>query len=259
MMARILVWDLPTRAFHWFLTAALVGAMGIALIVDDDSPLFQTHMLFGLIAAMLVVLRVVWGVVGTKYARFGSFLFGPRTLLGYLRGVVHHPDERYPGHNPGSAYAIYAMLLLSLGLATSGVLLPTWKPLEEAHGLMAFLMILTVAVHLAGLVWHTIRHRENIALSMIDGRKVGDASQAIASSRPLVAVLFLALAAGGVFLVFEGHDAGSSQVTMFGRTIRLGESEQENAKANAHDGEHGKSHHGDRHRKRGDRHEDRDD
>lgn len=70
-----MVWDLPTRAFYWLLTATFVGAIGIALIADDKSHLFQTHMLLGLIPVFLVVLRVIWGFVGTRYARLGSFLF----------------------------------------------------------------------------------------------------------------------------------------------------------------------------------------
>ena len=73
MTNRILVWDLPTRAFHWLLAAAFVGTIGIALVANDDSPLFQTHMLLGLIAVFLLVLRMKWGVVDTLYARFGSF------------------------------------------------------------------------------------------------------------------------------------------------------------------------------------------
>ena len=77
MTNHILVWDLPTRAFHWLLAAAFVSTIGIALVIalvtNDDSPLFQTHMLLGLIAVFLLVLRMKWGVVDTLYARLGSF------------------------------------------------------------------------------------------------------------------------------------------------------------------------------------------
>ena len=73
MTDRILVWDLPTRAFHWLLTAAFVSTIGIVLVANDDSLLFLTHMLLGLIAVFLLVLRMKWGVVDILYARFGSF------------------------------------------------------------------------------------------------------------------------------------------------------------------------------------------
>ena len=253
-MNRILVWDLPTRVFHWLLTAAFVGALGIALVADDDSSLFQIHMLLGLIATFLVILRVIWGIVGTRYARFGSFIFGPGELFSYMRGVFRRAGERHVGHNPGSAYAIYAMLLLSLGLAVSGVLLPARKSLEEPHEIMAYLMALAVGAHVAGLVWHTIRHRENIALSMIDGKKVGEASAALASSRPLAGLVLLTLSAGWAFLVFEGHDAQRRQLTLFGQTIRLGEIKQEKTRESGRDGDHGRARHRGQHRDHGDHH-----
>jgi cytochrome b len=240
-MNRILIWDVPTRVLHWLLTGTLIAALSIALMVDDDSSVFQLHMLFGLIAAFVVVLRLVWGIVGSRYARFGSFLFGPRALFGYLHAAFRGTGERHVGHNPGSAYAIYAMLLLTIGLGATGLLMPSGEAFEEAHEIMAYLMISVIVLHILGLVWHTIRQRENIALSMIDGRKAGEPSQAIRSSHLLVGVVFLALAAGWAFAVFSGHDAQAGQLRLpvLGQTIRLGEH-----------GEEGVSH---RERERGDR------
>ena len=87
-MNRILIWDIPTRVFHWLLTGTLIAALSIALVVDDDSTVFQLHMLFGLIAAFVVILRLLWGIVGSRYARFGSFLFGPKALFGYLHPAL---------------------------------------------------------------------------------------------------------------------------------------------------------------------------
>ena len=96
---------------------------------------------------------------------------------------------------------------------------------------MAYLMISVIVVHIIGLVWHTIRQRENIALSMIDGRKEGDPSQAIRSSHPLVGVAFLALSAGWAFAIFSGYDAQAGQLRLpvLGQTIRLGEHRGEGA------------------------------
>jgi cytochrome b len=248
-MSRILVWDLPTRLFHWLLAGAFFGAYGIAELADDDSRLFQMHMLLGLIVAFLVVLRLLWGLAGTRYARFGSFAFGLRALVGYLRDLFRRTGARHVGHNPGSAYAVYAMLLLPLGIAVSGLLLPTFKGLEEPHEVMAHLMLVTAAVHVVGVIWHTIRHRENIALSMIDGKKEGEASQAIASSRPLAGAALVTLTAGWAFLVFAGHDAPARQLTLFGQTVRLGEVKQEKG---GRDEDHGARHHRGRHREHGD-------
>ena len=110
MKNRILVWDLPTRLFHWLLSATVAGAMGIAFVVDDNSLLFQFNMVIGLIVAFLVILRIFWGFIGTRYARFGSFLFGPKALIEFLRGILQQTDKTYAGHNPCSGIAMYAML-----------------------------------------------------------------------------------------------------------------------------------------------------
>jgi len=256
-MHRILVWDAPTRVFHWLLTGTMLAALSIALAADDDSAVFQLHMLFGLIAAFVVILRLLWGIVGSRYARFGSFLFGPKALLGYLHAALRGRSERYAGHNPGAAYAVYAMLLLTLGLGASGLLMPSGEAFEEVHEIMAYLMIAVIVVHLIGLVWHTVRERENIALSMIDGRKAGDPSQAIGSSRPLAGVVFLALSAAWALGIFSGYDARAGQLRLpvLGQTLRLGEHEGEGAshrerEREDHDGwEHGERRGGERSRR----------
>ena len=259
-MSRILVWDLPTRLFHWLFTATVLAALAIALIADDDSSIFQVHMLLGLIAGFMVLLRLVWGFAGSRYARFGSFLFGPKALVDYLVGVFRRTGERHIGHNPGSAYAIYAMLLLSLGLALSGLLMSSWKAFEELHEVMAYAMLVVVGAHIVGIVLHTLRHRENIALSMINGAKTGDAAQGIGSSHAIIGIVFLALTAGGAAVVFNGHDEGARQLTLFGQTFRLGESKHD--EADEHEEDHdrrGKRRGGRDHRDHDDHHEHHDD
>src|SRR5689334_18298443 len=116
-MKRILIWDLPTRLFHGSLAAAFSGAFVIANATDDDSSTFKVHMLLGGIMAFMVSLRLVWGLVGSRWARFGSFAFGPGAVIDYFKGIVSGDGKRYPGHNPGASWAIFAMLALSIGLA----------------------------------------------------------------------------------------------------------------------------------------------
>lgn len=224
-MTRVLIWDLPTRLFHWLLAGSAGGALGIALTVDDHSRFFQIHMLLGLVAGFLVLLRVVWGLLGSRHARFGSFIFGPGELLAYLRGVLGSGGRHYPGHNPGAAVAIWVLLLLSLGLSLSGIFQSEGEVLEELHEVLAYILLATIGLHLAGLLLHTLLHRENIALSMVHGKREAEASQAIPSSRPLAGAVFLALVAGWVLLVFGGHDPQARRVTLLGQTISLGEHE----------------------------------
>jgi cytochrome b len=244
---RILVWDIPVRLFHWLLAAAFIGAFVIANLVDDESSLFPLHMLLGGIVAFMVLLRVIWGFVGSRYARFGSFAFGPRALGGYVRGAfAGKAERRYAGHNPGSAWAAYGMLAIALGLAFTGAFMSSGGELfEEIHEILAWAMIALVGAHVAGMIWHTIRHQENIARSMVDGRKQGDPAAAIGSSHALVGVAFLALTGLWAGALYAGYDAPSSQLTLplIGKTIKLGEAEE----------------HGERERGKHEKHDDHDD
>jgi cytochrome b len=76
-MPRVLIWDLPTRMFHWLLTIGFFISAAISVTADDDNPLFSVHMIVGIVLGVMVLLRIVWGFVGTRHARFTSFLFSP--------------------------------------------------------------------------------------------------------------------------------------------------------------------------------------
>lgn len=89
---RILVWDLPTRLFHWFVTVGLVACFAFAELSGEHSPGFMIHMILGIVLGVMVVMRLVWGVVGSRYARFESFRFSPAKVLSYIRGG-HSPDR----------------------------------------------------------------------------------------------------------------------------------------------------------------------
>ena len=81
-MNKILVWDIPARLFHWAFAASLTASIGIGFLVDDEQPLFQLHMIFGIIAMLLLVVRIVMGLVGSRYSRFSSYPVHPRELMG---------------------------------------------------------------------------------------------------------------------------------------------------------------------------------
>lgn len=224
-MKRILVWDLPTRLFHWLLAGSFVVAFVIANTVDDESSIFVVHMLLGAVMGAMVVFRLVWGVIGSRYARFGSFAFGPREVFEYLKGTIRGGGRRYLGHNPGSSVAIWAMLGLTVGLGVSGALMSSNEAFEEVHEVLAYALLAVVIVHVAGVIWHTIRHRENITGSMIHGTKEGEADEGIPSIHPLAAVVFLALTAGWAGSLVARYDATTRTVAMplIGVRLQLGE------------------------------------
>lgn len=230
MTARVLVWDLPTRLFHWLFAGSFVAAFTIGQVVDDDAAAFKLHMLLGGVMAFMVLLRVVWGFVGSRHARFSAFVFGPRAVFDYLSRALRGQETHHAGHNPGSSVAIFLMLALALGLAGTGALMSSGGELvEEAHEVLAYLMVATVAAHVAGVVWHTVRHRENLARSMIDGCKVAPADQAVPSTHPLVAAVFLGLVGLWTVGLVQGYDPATQRVTLplVGASITLGEEEHE--------------------------------
>jgi len=225
---RILVWDLPTRAFHWLLTASVLGAFAISVLADDESGVFPWHMLLGAVAAFLVMLRVVWGLVGSRYARFGSFAFGVTAVLAYAKSIFTGKGERHIGHNPGSSVAIFTMLGLTLGVALTGVLMSTsGEVVKELHEVLAYSLIGVIGAHVLGVIVHTARRRDNITLSMLDGRKQGEKAQAIPSAHPLAAAALLGLTALWSVVLVRGYDTVSRSVVLpgLGTRIALGEAE----------------------------------
>ena len=228
--SRILVWDRATRLFHWTLAGGFIAAATISLVLGDDSPLFPYHAIVGLTLVLMVGLRVAWGVVGTRYARFGSFAFGPSAIIEYSRGVLTGKGMRHIGHNPGSSLAIFLMLAIILGLGTTGFMLGTGnESVKEIHELLSYSMLGVVAVHILGVIIHSVRHRENITASMIHGHKVAEASDAISSARPLIAATFLLIAGLWALGLVRNYNPATQTTTLplLGTVLQLGENENE--------------------------------
>ncbi len=115
------IYDLPTRVFHWTFAGLFVAAYTIGSTVDDASPRFVLHMLAGGLLAAAVLLRLVWGVAGTRHARLSDFSLSPAALVGYLRGVLSGQARTWAGHDPASSWAALVMMGLGLGMAATGL------------------------------------------------------------------------------------------------------------------------------------------
>ena len=199
MNERILIWDVPTRVFHWLLAGTFAGSW----LTGDSERWRDIHLLLGYSFAGLIAFRVVWGLVGTRYARFRSFLFRPGEVLTYARSLLSRSPRHYLGHNPLGSIVIFLMLGLGIVTAASG-----WayyaevggEWLEELHEGAAATMLALVFVHLAGVVVSSLLHRENLVRSMITGRKLGERTQGIRRGHALVgAALLVAVAAFAVW------------------------------------------------------------
>lgn len=225
-MDKILVWDIPTRLFHWAFAASLAGAMAIGFLVDDDHPLFMTHMLLGIVALFLLVVRILMGIAGSRYARFGSFPLRPAAIASYFKSAVFSKTRRYAGNNPGSALAAVLMFLLVPALFMTGTGIIGGEA-GELHESLAWALFFVVVLHLAGIVLHTVRHRENIAASMIHGRKTGEPSDAIPSAHPVWGMAFLVAAVAWCAALFNNHDRNAATVALplLGMSLNLGENE----------------------------------
>lgn len=196
----IRVWDFPTRVFHWSLAACFV----IAVITQDMERLRQVHITSGYTMMGLVMFRLIWGIVGTRYARFSSFVPTPRSVFRYLSGIVTGRPEHYVGHNPLGALGIVAMIVLTVGVGISGVLLDSGVAedvFEDLHEGLANGMLAVVGIHLIGVVLSGVLHQENLVKAMLTGHKEGAASQGI--RRTFWWVGLLMMAAMGVFWVLQ--------------------------------------------------------
>ena len=232
-MNRVLIWDLPTRLFHWLLAGGFIAAGVISLVLGEHSPVFPYHAIIGLTIAMMVCLRVIWGVVGTRYARFGTFVFGPGAVIEYLKGALAGGGKRHIGHNPASALAIFALLALVLAMAVTGIMMGQGnKSVKDLHEILAWVTVSVASVHVVGVALHTIRYRENITASMIHGRKQAEASEAIASARPIIAALFLGVVGAWCVGLVRNYNPATQAATLplIGTSLQLGENENNGGK-----------------------------
>jgi cytochrome b len=190
-----LVWDLPVRVFHWLLVLCFAGAW----ITAESEHWRLVHVTLGYTMAALVAFRVVWGLLGTRYARFASFVRGPRAVVAYLRSLSGTKPEHHTGHNPAGALAIVGLLALiavtaATGWAAYSEIGGDW--LEEVHEVAANGLLALVLIHLVGVVVGSWVHRENLVRAMLTGRKPVPPAEGIRRGWTAVAAMMLAAVLG---------------------------------------------------------------
>lgn len=194
-IAKTKVWDLPVRIFHWSLAASFAGAYALS----ESERLRMVHVTLGYTVLGLITFRIFWGLVGSRYARFSTFLYGPATALRYLRDAFAGRPGQYAGHNPAGSWAVYAILLLGAATGVSGYLNFNdigGEGMEEIHGALANAWLIVVAVHVLGVVFSSIAHRENLAKAMLTGYKQGAGSAPSPGSAPAVGIAMAAAVLG---------------------------------------------------------------
>lgn len=168
--ASVRVWDPLVRIFHWSLATSFFAAY---LLGDDGG---TWHQAFGYAALGLVAFRLVWGIIGPRHARFASFVPSIGGFFRYAKDVLAHREARYLGHNPAGAMMILALLAGIIATGATGWMMTTdaffeseW--VEEIHEALAGGTLALVGLHVAGVVFNSIRHRENLVKAMFTGRK----------------------------------------------------------------------------------------
>jgi len=191
MAQPILIWDLPTRIFHWLLVLSFSGAF----ITGDSERWQDIHVLFGYTVLGLLAFRLVWGVIGTRYVRFVGLVRTYPYILDYITRLIKGQAWRPAGHNPVGAFAILLLMVLGGVTGVSGWAVyedigGDW--VEELHDYVSNAMLLLVFVHIAGVLVVSYLQRENLIAAMITGRKRRDEPrQAIANNHTLIAMLLL--------------------------------------------------------------------
>ena len=226
-MKRIPAYDLPTRLFHWALALSFLGAFALATLTSDDGAAFPYHAMLGLVAVFLVTLRLVWGIVGSRYARFNSFDLRPTSLFAYLRSAIGAaPASHRVAHNPASSWFAIAAFAIVLGLGATGFLMARGnESVEELHEVLAWSLVALVVAHVAGVIVHSLRTKENLPAAMVSGQRVGTEDEAIPSSRPWSAGAFALLTVALVFVLRAGYDPATRQLLLplTGAPLTLGE------------------------------------
>jgi cytochrome b len=202
-MQKIRLWDLPTRLFHWLLVAAIV-ALFVTVKAEMDNGIVW-HGRIGVFVVGLLAFRLVWGFVGSTYARFFQFFPTPAKIIAYLKGEWHGL-----GHNPLGALSVFTLLLLValqtiLGLFSYdeisfhgplaaliddelAVRLTGWHRLL-AYGLLAF-----VGLHVASIVFYKLVKKHNMVIPMLTGKiEVADSETDKAAKGGGIVALFAAL------------------------------------------------------------------
>lgn len=167
---RVKVWDPLVRIFHW----SLVALFTFSFVTGDEWK--SAHILSGYAIGSLLVIRILWGLVGTRHARFASFTYSPRTIMAFLKDSLSMKAKRYVGHNPAGGAMVILLIAMISGIVTTGYMMTTdtfWgiEWVEDVHKALVYSTLGLIVLHVAGVVLASLEHRENLARAMITGWK----------------------------------------------------------------------------------------
>jgi cytochrome b len=217
-MKKIRVWDLPVRLFHWSLAVLIVIAVVTQKIGGNA---MEWHFRAGYAVLTLVAFRIIWGLVGTHYARFASFIYHPSAIIGYVRGGKDSLKEKYLGHNPLGSLSVFALLGVVLLQAVSGLMsnddIASEGPLVKFiskelsdqitwfhKDVSAVLIYVLVGLHVAAIAYYFFFRKQDLVKPMLTGEQAVDFDAPAAEDTlrmRFIALSLFALCAGGVYFL----------------------------------------------------------
>ncbi len=218
-MKTVRVWDVPIRLFHWLLVLAIIGLFTTGKLGGNW---MQWHERIGYFVLGLILFRILWGVVGSRHARFSNFVRGPKTIFGYMKAFTKKDAPHYLGHNPMGALSVVAILLVVGFQAVSGLFADDdimlrgpyaaavgtdWSSLiTKLHKWNSDLILILIGLHVAAILYYVLVKKDALIKPMFTGEKPNIGGQFEANtpeiSRPYwVLMIVLLFVATVVYLV----------------------------------------------------------
>jgi cytochrome b len=215
-MKKNLVWDIPVRLFHWLLVLCLFGQWLTAEVLEDA---MDIHFYIGYFTLGLIIFRLIWGFVGTKYAKFNSFIAGPKAMSTYLRSVISKQHTFSIGHNSVGGLILPGVIILVGLQAISGLFTtddivysgPYYASADtDLQQLMQWLhhnvfdiLLAIIGLHLVAIGWYLVFLKHNLIRPMLDGKKAVAEKDSIGHSQLIKAILIMCLVAVFVYWLVE--------------------------------------------------------
>ncbi len=209
------VWDLPTRVFHWLLVLAFI----ISWLSQGDDRYLDIHVFAGYLFLGLLLFRLIWGFIGSKYAKFSNFPYSK--IWHYLTTLFSVNRQHFLGHNPAGSLAVFVILSLGVIVAITGLLtlggeerhgplagiigFALGDSFHQWHEIIAWFMLGIIGIHILGVLTESWLHNENLIKAMITGFKSTTNKSTSVPKHKIIAIFLISLVITGIVSYFNGY------------------------------------------------------
>lgn len=214
-MQKQLIWDIPTRLFHWLLVICILAQYATAEWLDSAT---QWHFYIGYFTLGLLCFRLIWGFIGPTYARFSQFVKGPKAVIQYLGTLFNRDSTPVAGHNPLGGWFVIVMLVLLIIQGVSGLFMTddifldgpyrsavssdVLDLMNTLHHLAFDILLYVIALHIGAIIFYSVYKKQKLVPPMFHGVKES-ASAGITHSRILRAIVVALISAALIYLAVE--------------------------------------------------------